>query len=100
MQTRFEVLLELIEKSFKDVSASTLSWLSIIAGHCVFIPSMLAILTAITDKTPSIDIVILVQAFLVLSFIRTVVVKDTVGTVIHALGWFTNMMLLALVLFK
>lgn len=100
MKTSFEQMLELIESSFRDISANTLSWLSIIAGHCVFIPSMLALLMAWTDNTPSIDIVILVQAFLFLSFIRTVVVKDTVGTVIHALGWFANMMLLALVLFK
>lgn len=100
MKTRFEVILEVIEGSFKDVSANTLSWLSIIAGHCVFIPGMLAVLTAMTDSTPSIDIVILVQAYLMLSFIRTVIVKDTVGTVLHALGWFTNMMLLALILFK
>lgn len=100
MKSRIELVLEFIEKSFRDVSANTLNWLSILSGHCVFIPSMLAILTAMTDNTPGIDIVILVQAVLLLSFIRTVVVKDTVGTVLHALGWFTNMMLLALIIFK
>lgn len=100
MKTSFEIIIEFIEKSFRDVSANTLNWLSIITGHSVFIPSMLAILTAMTDNTPNIDIVILVQAFLILSFIRSVVVKDTVATVLHALGWFTNMMLLALILFK
>jgi len=100
MKTRFEVVLEKIVGSFNEISANTLNWLSIIAGHSVFIPSMLAFLTAITDNTPSIDIVILVQLFLLLSFIRTVVVKDTVGTVLHAFGWFSNMMLLALILFK
>lgn len=100
MNIQLETIVNRWLGSLNDISANTLSWLSIIAGHCVFIPSMLAILTAMTDNTPSIDIVILVQLALLLSFVRTVVVKDTVGTVLHAFGWFSNMMLLALILFK
>lgn len=100
MKLQIELALQRFVGGFNDVSANTLNWLSIIAGHCVFIPSMLAILTAMTDKTPTIDVVILVQVFLLLSFVKSVVIRDTVATVLHALGWFTNMMLLALIIFK
>lgn len=100
MKTRFEELLNRFVGSINELSANTLNWMAIIAAHCAFIPSMLAIITAMTDNTPSIDIVILVQLFLILSFARSIVVKDTVATVLHALGWFTNMMLLALIVFK
>lgn len=79
---------------------NTLNWLSILVGHSVFVPTSLALLTALTDKTPSIDIIILVQGFLLLSFFRTVVSRDQVGMVLHALGWFVNALLLGLIVFK
>jgi len=86
--------------SIGQIGINTLTWLSILVGHSVFIPSCLALLTEMTDKTPSIDIIILVQVGLLLSFFRSVASKDMVAIVLHALGWFTQAMLLALVVFK
>jgi uncharacterized membrane protein len=77
-----------------------LTWLGIIVGHAVFVPTCLALISELTDKTPSIDIIILVQVSLLLSFFRSVASKDTVAMVLHALGWFTQAMLLALIVFK
>ena len=82
------------------VGTNTLNWLSILVGHSVFIPTCLALLAAVTDKTPSVDIILLVQAFLLLSFARSVVSKDTVAMVLHSLGWFIQALLLALIVFK
>jgi len=79
---------------------NTLNWGSIIIGHFVFIPSLLALLTALTDNTPSVDIVILVQLLLILSFIRAIVGKDTVALVFHSMGWFVNAGIMFLILFK
>lgn len=79
---------------------NTLNWGSIIIGQFVFIPSLLALLTALTDNTPSIDIVILVQLLLILSFIRGIVSRDTVALVLHSLGWFVNAGIMFLILFK
>lgn len=79
---------------------NTLNWGSIIVGHFIFIPSLLALLTALTDNTPSIDIVILVQLLLILSFIRGIVSRDTVALVLHSLGWFINAGIMFLILFK
>lgn len=79
---------------------NTLNWLSILVGHSIFIPTSLAILMELTDKTPSIDIILLVQGTLILSFFRAVIAKDQVATVLHALGWFANALLLSLIIFK
>ena len=86
--------------NISQMGINTLTWLSILVGHSVFIPTCLALLTELTDKTPSLDIIILVQVGLLLSFFRSVASKDTVATVLHALGWFTQAMMLALVVFK
>ena len=82
------------------LGTNTLNWLSVLVGHSVFIPTSLALLMELTDKTPSIDIILLVQGFLILSFFRSVIAKDQVATVLHALGWFTNALLLSMIIFK
>lgn len=86
--------------SLSRIGTNTLNWLSILVGHSVFIPTCLALLAAVTDKTPSIDIILLVQVFLLLSFARSVVAKDQVAMVLHSLGWFIQALLLALIVFK
>ena len=35
---------------FKKISADTLEWLSIIVIHCATIPTLLAMMTALSDK--------------------------------------------------
>jgi hypothetical protein len=89
-----------ISSKLAGVGTDTLNWISIIIGHSVFIPSALAILTGLTDRTPGLDIVILVQAALMLSFIRSVIVKDGIGSVLHGLGWFSQSLLLGMIVFK
>jgi hypothetical protein len=93
-------LFETISSKLTGIGTDTLNWISIIIGHSVFIPSALAILTGLTDRTPGLDIVILVQAALMISFIRSVIIKDGIGSVLHGLGWFSQSLLLAMIVFK
>lgn len=100
----YQVKLEATAKNWLaglgQLSVNGLTWLGILVGHAVFVPTCLALLTEMTDKTPSLDIIILVQTFLLLSFFRSVAARDTVATVLHALGWFTQALLLSLIIFK
>jgi hypothetical protein len=89
-----------VQQRFAQIGSDTLTWVGIIIGHCIFLPSGLALLTGLTDRTPGLDIVILVQALLMVSFIRSVIVKDGVASVLHGLGWFGQSLLLALIVFK
>jgi len=57
-------------------------------------------LTGLTDRTPGVDVVILVQALLLISFARSVLIKDSVATITHGLGFFLQALLLAMLVFK
>ena len=89
-----------VQSRFAQIGGDTLNWIGIIIGHCIFLPTSLAILTGLTDHAPGLDIVILVQALLITSFIRSVIIKDGIGSVLHGLGWFSQSLLLALIVFK
>jgi hypothetical protein len=91
---------DLVKTKCAGIGTDTLNWISIIIGHCIFLPSGLALLTGLTDRTPGLDIVILVQAVLMLSFVRSVIIKDSIGAVLHGLGWFSQSLLLAMIVFK
>ena len=58
------------------ISADTLGWLAVILIHCATIPTLLALLTGLSDNVPNLDIVLFMWAGLVLLFVRSVVMKD------------------------
>lgn len=89
-----------IKDKLAGIGSDTLNLIMIIIGHCVFLPVTLAILTGLTDRGPSLDTVVLVQTMLMISFIRGIVNKDAMATVIHGLGWFGQGLLLAMIVFK
>ena len=89
-----------VQDKFSGIGSDTLSWTATVLGHCIFLPSALALLTGLTDRTPSLDIVLIVQAMLMLGFIRSILIRDTVASVLHGLGWFGQSLLLALIVFK
>ena len=97
---KFESLINAWLKKINHLPGNTLNWCSIILAQCVFVPTLLALLTNITDYTPPIDIVLLVQSLCLLSFLRSVVIKDNVAVVLHSLGWFAQVVLFSLIMFK
>ncbi len=92
--------IEHIKQYFSGLGASTLNWVSIVIGHCIFLPTALALLTGLSDVTPGLDIVILVQALLMTMFIRSIVSRDSLGTILHGLGWCGQSLLLPMVVFR
>jgi hypothetical protein len=61
------------------ISADTMNWLAAIVIHCATLPSLLALLTGLSDKTPTLDVVLMMWAGLILLFTRAVVLKDTLN---------------------
>ena len=82
------------------VSAETLQWLTAIVLHCATIPTLLALMTGLSDRTPNIDIVMFTWAGLVLLFSRAVVLKDTLNTVTIGVGFVVQAVIMAMILFK
>ncbi len=89
-----------ISEHLGRISAETLGWLAIILLHCSTIPTLFALLTHLSDKTPSVDIILFVWTGLVLLFGRSILLKDTLNIVTNALGFIVQAVLLALIVFK
>lgn len=85
---------------FGKLSADTLGWLAPIVIHCATIPTLLALLTGLSDRTPSIDIVLFVWAGLILLFGRAIILKDTFNIITIGAGFMVQAIIMALILFK
>ena len=82
------------------MSADTLGWLANIALHCATIPSFFALMTGITDKPPSVDLVLMIWATLGLLFFKSVLTKDLLNIVTIGVGFLLQATVMALIFFK
>ena len=89
-----------LEQHLPKVSAETLGWLAVILIHCATIPTLLALLTGLSDTVPNLDIVLFVWAGLVLLFFRAVVMRDLLNIITVGLGFITQAVIMAMILFK
>jgi hypothetical protein len=89
-----------LEQHLPKVSADTLGWLAVILIHCATIPTLLALLTGLSDNVPNLDIVMFMWAGLVLLFFRAVVLKDMLNIITIGLGFTLQAVIMAMILFK
>ena len=95
-----DTVVEFFSTHFSKISAETMGWLAAIALHAATIPTLLALLTGLTDSTPSVDIVLFMWLGLVLLFGRAVILKDLLNIVTIGIGFVVQAVLMALILFK
>jgi hypothetical protein len=88
------------EHKLKPSTAESIGWLGIVLLHASLIPTFLAIMAGITDKTPPIDLVLFMWGALVMGFIRAAILKDTINVLTIGAGFIVNSVFLALILFK
>ncbi len=89
-----------LSTTFTKISAETLGWLAAIVVHAATIPTLLALMTGLSDRTPNLDIVLFAWAGLVLMFFRAVILKDVLNIVTIGTGFIIQAVLMALILFK
>lgn len=95
-----EAVRNFLATTFTKISAETLGWLAAIVIHAATIPTFLALMTGLSDRTPNLDIVLFAWAGLVLLFLRSVVLKDMLNIVTIGTGFIVQAVLMALILFK
>lgn len=88
------------ENHFYKISADSLEWLAIIIIHCATIPTLLAMVTALSDRAPSIDVVLFAWGGLVLLFFRAILLKNSLNIITNGLGFITQAVIMAFILFK
>jgi hypothetical protein len=89
-----------LSTTLTKISSETLGWLAAIVIHAATIPTLLALMTGLSDRTPNLDIVLFAWAGLVLMFFRAVVLKDILNIVTIGMGFIVQAVLMALILFK
>lgn len=82
------------------LSAETIGWLGVLLVHCATIPSTLALIFAVSNKLPPLDVVLFVWGGLLLFFIRALIKKDILNVITIGAGFFIHAVLLSLVVFK
>jgi len=82
------------------ISADTLGWLAVIVINCATIPTLLALMTGLSDKVPSLDMVMFLWASLILLFARAIVLKDMLNIITISVGFMIQATLMAMILFK
>jgi hypothetical protein len=89
-----------LEQHLPKISAETLGWLAVVLIHCATLPTLLALLTGLSDTVPNLDIVLFMWAGLVLLFFRAVVLRDLLNIITISLGFITQAVIMAMILFK
>jgi hypothetical protein len=89
-----------LDQHWPKVSADTLGWLAVVIIHCATIPTLLALLTGLSDSVPNLDIVLFMWTGLVLLFARAVVLKDMLNIVTIGMGFTIQAVIMAMILFK
>jgi hypothetical protein len=96
--------LDLWVKTIKEhaphVSAETMGWVAVILMHLATIPTLLAVLTGLTEKMPPVDLVLFAWAGLFCFFIKAAIQKDFLNIVTIGFGFFVQAGLMAMIIFK
>lgn len=95
-----QTIKDFVGEKFTHVSAETLGWIAVIVLHSATIPSLLAVMAGLTDRLPSVDIVLLVWAGLTLLFAKAAVQRDMLNLVTIGLGFIVQAVMMALIFFK
>ena len=95
-----DAIKEFLSITLTRVSAETLGWLAAISIHCATIPTLLAIMTGLSDRTPNLEVILFVWGGLVLLFLRAIVLKDILNIITVGGGFIVQAVLMALILFK
>ena len=96
--------LDLLVKNIKEhaphLSAETMGWVAVILMHLATIPTLLAVLTGLTEKMPPVDLVLFAWAGLFCFFIKAAIQKDFLNIVTIGFGFFVQAALMAMIIFK
>lgn len=91
---------DFVQNKFSHISAETLGWMAVIILHGSTIPSLLAVMSGLTDRLPGVDLVLLVWTGLTLLFVKAAVQRDMLNIITIGLGFIIQATLMALIFFK
>jgi len=100
MSNFLENIKAFIDNKAKTVSSEMVGWLAIVVLHAATLPSLLALMTGLTDNTPALDIVLMLWTGLILMFFKSIIQKDVLNILTISIGFMIQAMIMALIFFK
>ena len=99
---KFDVkkVLDWLNAHVAHFSAETLGWMAVIFIHAATIPTLLAVLTGLSDRMPTVDLVLLTWAGLAALFAQACVQRNMLQIITIAVGFMMQSGLMALIFFK
>ena len=94
------LLVKNIKEPAPNISAETMGWIAVVLMHLATIPTLLAVLTGLTEKMPPVDLVLFAWTGLFCFFVKATIQKDVLNIVTIGFGFFVQAALLALIVFK
>jgi hypothetical protein len=89
-----------VKEAVGTLSSEALGWIAVLVLHAATIPSLLALMSGLSDTAPSVDLVLMVWTALTLFFVKAAVQKDMLNLVTIALGFIVQAVMMALIFFK
>lgn len=91
---------EFCRTKLTQATAETIAWVGVLLIHAATIPTMIALMAGLTDKTPPIELVMFIWGGLALFFVRAAILKDMLNVITIGFGFLVHSVMLSLVLFK
>lgn len=89
-----------VKEAVGTLSSEAVGWIAVLVLHAATIPSLLALMSGLSDRPPSVDLVLMVWTALTLFFVKAAVQKDMLNMVTIALGFIVQAVMMALIFFK
>ena len=93
-------IIEYCKVHITQATAETIAWVGILLIHAATIPTMIALMAGLTDKTPPVELVLFIWGGLALFFVKAAIVKDMLNVITIGFGFIVHAVILSLVLFK
>lgn len=81
-------------------SSEMFGWLAVVFIHSATIPTLLAVITGLSDKMPTVDLVLLSWAGLACLFAQAAVNRNMLQLITISVGFMLQSTLMALIFFK
>lgn len=81
-------------------TADVCEWVAIVILHAATIPTLLAVMSGLSDRMPPVDIVLFVWIALLLLFVKATILRNTLNTITVGVGFIIQAVLMALTFFN
>lgn len=88
------------KNSIKGISIEGINWTALLTLQAILLPSLLGLMSGLTDDVPPIDMVLILYAALALFYIKAIIEKNVISLIIIGAGFIGQSILMALIFFK